>query len=463
MVDWVNLSQSSGSGYELISVTATPNTGNSRTTTITVSGHTALTNVVIEQAEASLHVDTTNHTFSYTGGTFEFTINSNSGWTITSYPDWLSLSSVSGSSGSSIVTVTAGTNTGDTLTGNIVITDNNSLETIDVLQMADGVFIMITPSEFTFTNANNGTGKFTVYCDTEWTVGGWINYFDEDSFSRLSGPAGKTELTVTTDLSYSTYRELNYTSVFNIIRGTEITPGVYTPTAQLFARRISDLTSLYLTFNVLSSGTIAWYRPTYSDLEEKYIYYRLNGGTWNEMRPVVSSGTRVNVNTGDVVEFRGRNTKYDGIELFKTTAKFEMLGNITSLLYGEHFTGQTSCYSNTAFIELFMNTTVTSAEDLILPALDVPGYSSMFEKCRYLTKAPVLSAKTLTTGCYISMFYDCTSLKYVKCLAEHRINYLTVSDWLHNVSENGTFVKASGATWSSGEDGIPNNWTIINE
>ena len=50
MVDWLNFSESSGSGYQLVSVTALPNYDSARTTTFTVSGHTAFTNVEVNQA-----------------------------------------------------------------------------------------------------------------------------------------------------------------------------------------------------------------------------------------------------------------------------------------------------------------------------------------------------------------------------------------------------------------------------
>ena len=34
------------------------------------------------------------------------------------------------------------------------------------------------------------------------------------------------------------------------------------------------------------------------------------------------------------------------------------------------------------------------------------------------------------------------------------------TDWLADVSDTGTFVKANGVDWSRNENGIPDGWTI---
>ena len=80
----------------------------------------------------------------------------------------------------------------------------------------------------------------------------------------------------------------------------------------------------------------------------------------------------------------------------------------------------------------------------------------MFVGCTSLTTAPELPATTLEEGCYSMMFEDCESLNYIKCLATSKPRFTTCTGlWVRGVANTGTFVKASGADWETGEDGIP--------
>jgi hypothetical protein len=55
----------------------------------------------------------------------------------------------------------------------------------------------------------------------------------------------------------------------------------------------------------------------------------------------------------------------------------------------------------------------------------------MFYGCTSLQKAPDLKAETLVYYCYMYMFYDCTKLSYLKCLAKDCANY-SVTFMLYN-------------------------------
>ena len=60
------------------------------------------------------------------------------------------------------------------------------------------------------------------------------------------------------------------------------------------------------------------------------------------------------------------------------------------------------------------------------------------------------------------LFYNCTSLNYVKCLATANNSNCTYN-CLYNVASTGTFVKDSNATWTiENSDGIPSGWTVEN-
>lgn len=85
----------------------------------------------------------------------------------------------------------------------------------------------------------------------------------------------------------------------------------------------------------------------------------------------------------------------------------------------------------------------------------------MFDGCTLLTEAPELPAARLVSYCYSSMFFNCTSLNYVKCLATYLDPDASLTDsWLSGVAATGTFVKHPNATWESGSSGIPTGWTV---
>lgn len=105
-------------------------------------------------------------------------------------------------------------------------------------------------------------------------------------------------------------------------------------------------------------------------------------------------------------------------------------------------------------------TALTTAPEL--PAIELKWgcYEEMFKGCTSLTTAPDLVATTLTTLCYMEMFRGCSSLNYVKCLSSTAGSTDTTQNWLNDVAETGTFVKAAGVEWTEGATGIPANWTV---
>jgi hypothetical protein len=88
----------------------------------------------------------------------------------------------------------------------------------------------------------------------------------------------------------------------------------------------------------------------------------------------------------------------------------------------------------------------------------------MFEGCTSLTTAPELPATSLTVPCCSYMFYNCTSLNYIKMLATNVSGSYCLNNWVFNVSPTGTFVKSKNATWNiTGTSGIPEGWTVVEE
>ena len=104
-------------------------------------------------------------------------------------------------------------------------------------------------------------------------------------------------------------------------------------------------------------------------------------------------------------------------------------------------------------------TSLTQAPALPATTLKQFCYNSMFEGCVSLTQAPELPATTIYTGSYYAMFSKCSKLNYVKALFTDIPTY-SLTTWLDGVSETGTFVKNSAATWTKEQAGIPTGWTV---
>ena len=115
-----------------------------------------------------------------------------------------------------------------------------------------------------------------------------------------------------------------------------------------------DYSQDYLTFNVLTDGTIPW--KSIGSGMEKEISYRKNGGSWTSI--TAGDNVTISVVAGDVVEFKGDNqtyaldrSNYSGFD--GGTAIYEISGNIMSLIYGDNFVGETTMSGTYNFCSLF--------------------------------------------------------------------------------------------------------------
>ena len=104
---------------------------------------------------------------------------------------------------------------------------------------------------------------------------------------------------------------------------------------------------------------------------------------------------------------------------------------------------------------------LTTAPELPATKLASRCYNSMFRYCTSLTTAPMLPATTLAVNCYQSMFDGCSKLNSITCLATSNINSANCRYWVRGVASSGTFTKAASATWSTGNNGRPTNWTLV--
>ena len=255
-----------------------------------------------------------------------------------------------------------------------------------------------------------------------------------------------------------------------------------------------DYSKDYLTFRVLTGGTIAW--QAFGTGYTKTIEYSVNDGTWTSITAANTTPPTISVSENDVVRFRGNNStyagsksNYDGFQ--GGTATFDIEGNIMSLIYGDNFIGNNTMTGTYNFCSIFKYTNVISAEHLVLPATTLTGhcYRAMFSFATSLTKAPELPATTLATYCYWYMFEQCaittapelpaatlptyaygymfthcSNLNFIKCLATNISASNCTQGWVESVASSGTFVKdGTMSSWTTGNNGIPTSWVIQND
>ena len=166
-------------------------------------------------------------------------------------------------------------------------------------------------------------------------------------------------------------------------------------------------TQQYLTFEAIEDST---FRLTQNDCE----YSLDEGKTWVSLE--AETDTPI-VYAGNKIMFKATNPLIisdSGMGAFSSTGKFNVEGNIMSMLYGDDFVDKNDLTNNNyAFGGLFIGcTNVVEAHNLILSATTLAAgcYSGMFEGCTSLITVPELPAITLASNCYEYMFYGCTSL-----------------------------------------------------
>ncbi len=177
----------------------------------------------------------------------------------------------------------------------------------------------------------------------------------------------------------------------------------------------SEYAGQYLTFEITEGGTLGW-KVTSSDFA-KTIEYSINGRNWTRLTST-TNGATFNVSKGDVVRFKGNNARYATgsftYNRFTSTCKFNVKGNIMSLVAGDNYQSSTSFSGTYVFGRLFFECYgVISAENMVLPATALTNYcyDGLFYNCISLKKGPDLPAKTLADYCYRNMFFGCTSLE----------------------------------------------------
>lgn len=210
--EWITLpggtGESNGSTSKSYTVTVAANTGASRTCTLRFNchGHDSQDKsvlVTITQSgktlsPASISVNPTSWSVAANGGTKSISITSNTNWTISNKPSWITASTTSGN-GNGTVTLTASSNTGSARNGSIVFTAGTASATVTVSQnahVAEPEVLpmyyghtpsdMITKYNLTAANPNGFFSNITEDCIKECVEKGYMIETDAKTMGKTS-------------------------------------------------------------------------------------------------------------------------------------------------------------------------------------------------------------------------------------------------------------------------------------
>ena len=453
------------------------------------------------------------------GATYNVNVFSTEAWTgYTTYPERLTISPTTGNSGTTQVSVTmAQNNTEESRFAQALFYRDGSPASnpanLTISQQAGEEpvqSISVYPTDVNNFPYSGGTLQVVVTSTEPWT--GYLNQ-SWASLSPSTGASGTTNVNITIGANATSSVRTLYASFYR-----EGSPGQYPANVVVRQEAQGDYSNEYLTLRIVSGGTIVWKTAAQTSPS-----YSLDGGTsWQKFTADYTNTKKViNVSAGDTIKVKNADTSWianenSGYDTFsdESTATFDVEGNILSMIYGDSFASYSGLTADNQFTRLFMQLNVRSAKNLVLPAMvtaycydamfygttiieapNLPStglaqgcyssmfgectelvtppalpstgradscYLGMFKGCTSLTETPELNSSVIATYGYYNMFSGCTSLNVVRCMATSRADSNSTYNWLKGVSPTGTFYKNANASfWTSGANGIPTGWTIV--
>lgn len=210
------------------------------------------------------------------------------------------------------------------------------------------------------------------------------------------------------------------------------------------------------------------------------------GNTWS----AYTFGTSIQLaNEADSVMFRcsqlGSQSSSNYVQ-FSMTGSVAAYNNANSML-SSSFASLMQVGSYGMYRLFYGCAALTRPPLLPCTSLGTYSYMSLFEGCTGLVESPVLPASNAgSTGCYNRLFYGCSSLSKITCMAENamvtvsgtvddrRYSYSYTADWVTGVSASGDFYypltyiswgdqwqpqSSNPGTLSGAYGGIPAGWS----
>lgn len=284
-----------------------------------------------------------------------------------------------------------------------------------------------------------------------------------------------------------------------------------------------DYTKECFTMKMLSGGTLYFVRNNDRPVS---LNYSKNGGEWQTITSETQgSATPISVSVGDTIRWwktEGYNNVFGSADnkqsCFSGDCVFDVYGNVMSLYTAGTFENATTITTSRALQGVLSGTNVISAENLVFPATTLSNncYRAFFAHSSIVTSPKEFPALTLASDCYTSMFTSAAALKtapdfYFTTVASNSLNgafgnctsletaprfmnkitsigsyglcycfancsnlkYIKINStytggspflqWVNGINTAGTFVANNANSWQSGVNGVPNNWTRIQE
>lgn len=284
-----------------------------------------------------------------------------------------------------------------------------------------------------------------------------------------------------------------------------------------------------LTFDILEDGELKWniYWNSENDYgnKGKAINYSINGSEYIKIFPnpvygssgriIETQGNTITVHRGDKVTIKSGNLYlnefvYDennnvvGIKTnfindeeygnnisigningdyyhyFSSTTRFNISGNLLSIIIGDDYTRFYTEINNARRISakyggneivdciyLFKDCDkLIDAKNLVLPTTClVDGFNSLFKNCTSLTEAPIIpnikvQENGLSKNMFNDMFNNCNNLNKLICLLDTNVDILRFTNFLRGCSESGTLFRSSSNYISEFKSIIPSGWKI---
>lgn len=511
MPSWLSADVTAGTGvYSAmtptnVTFTTQSNPNDTKEGVIVFTHNEGSVTVPVIQYGTYIAVSPLTYTFPASGGSTSLAIESNLDWTITSVPEWLTVSQLSGTSGTTSVSLSVNEN----------MDYRQKTATINVLCNGVTINVAITQEEaeidmknryLTFMVKSGGTINFVLRIVSPWTGssrtisysindGAWMSITSKTAGTSFNVSEGDVVRFKGNNSGYGSYEARNYYyinsfsgstaefdvcgNIMSLTNGDNFSGVTSLATSYTFVElfqhcKIKDASGLVLPATTLAKGCYGdmFYACHSLTTPPELPATTLAEGCYGGMFASCVSLTTPPELPATVMKkgcyngmFLWCHSLTSAPELPSTELAeecyYRMFEDTIALTTPPELPATTlapGCYNM-----MFRYSRITTPPELPATTLAPSCYTQMFESCYSLTTAPELPANTLEENCYNAMFSSCTSLNNVKCLATDISASGCTKNWLSGVSSSGTFVKASSMSgWTTGVDGIPNNWTITN-
>lgn len=338
--NWLTISQLNGSGDTIITVTAaTYDEFIERSSSLVISGNTKSVNLPVYQSGIvnTITVSPSSLTFIYEGGTATFTITSNSSWTITNYPAWLSLSATAGTSGTTTVTATATTNASfNRRNGTMVVSGITTAQNVSVVQDGLVATLTVNPTSLVW-DENGGSRTVSVTSNYGWNISG-NTLSSAMTISPVSGGSGTTTVTVTAPQNTMSASRVGSFVVYNDSNSVRV--------SMHQTGQGSDSDFYACTYYVNSNNSLKLYSTSYEP--NYFTSMSVEGGAWESPSDYItpsdygkSTGQYIHVsfkvNLSDSLNVP--NTSVPPYHFRDTTLYAVTLPNFIDGIYGDAFYG----------------------------------------------------------------------------------------------------------------------------